>query len=70
MAAPDLKIYDGDDTPGARLQCVKARIEAKYAPKLAAAGRLRGAFLRMRMRHELETELHKQAQSIALMLGK
>ena len=71
MVSPDLTIYDGDDDPcGARLQCIQERIDAKYAPLLATAGRLRGAFLRMRMRHELETELDKQARTIAFLLRK
>ncbi len=69
MDPPKLRIFRGEERDAAaELQSIKDRIQNKYAPKLAKAGPLRRAFLRLRMRHELETELEKYAQTLAARL--
>lgn len=71
MSVPRLRIYTGEEvSPQSKLRDVRARVEEKYAARIAKAGKLRGAFLRFCMRHELETELAKQANVIAATLGK
>ena len=69
MDEQQLQIFENDEfAPTAQLREIKERIRAKYEPRLAAAGRLRRAYLNWRMRHELETELTKVARSIAARL--
>lgn len=69
MDQSKLQIYQSDEnSAAAKLQSIRDRMREKYAARIAAAGPLRRAFLHWRMRHEIETEIAKAAQSIAARL--
>lgn len=69
MDESKLQIYQSEETPAAaKLKSIKDRMSEKYAARIAAAGPLRRAFLHWRMRHDIETEIAKSAQSIAARL--
>ena len=52
-------------SPATAMENISKRVQEKYAEKMAAAGPLRRAFLKMRMHNELETELEKHARTWA-----